>query len=138
MELHLHLVFNGDCEKAFSVYKQIFNGEIVFLFRKGEDKTLSVGEEEKNKISHIVLNTEHFSIQGEDADKGVPVTTGSNKLVLVFEDRAKLQSVFTVLSEGGTIVSPLEKTFFSEAIGEVIDRFGVRWLLMMTDKDYEG
>ena len=138
MELNVHLVFNGDCEAAFDTYKELFNGEIVFLFRKGEDPTTQVDEAEKDKISHIVMNTEHFNIQGEDADMGIPVNTGSSKLVLVFKDLEKLQNIFKVLSEDGEIVTPLEKSFFSESIGEVIDKFGIRWLIMMTDEDWEG
>lgn len=138
MDLKVHLVFNGNCEEAFSVYKELFNGEIVFIFRKGEDKTMQICEEEKDKVSHIVLNTERFSLQGEDADKDIPVTTGTNKLVLVFEDLPKVKHVYDVLSKDGTIVSPLEKTFFTEAMGEVIDKFGTRWIIMVTDKDYMG
>ncbi len=138
MDLKVHLVFNGNCEEAFSVYKELFNGEIVFIFRKGEDKTMQICEEEKGKVSHIVLNTERFSLQGEDADKGIPVTTGTNKLVLVFEDLPQVKHVYDVLSKDGTIVSPLEKTFFTEAMGEVIDKFGTRWIIMVTDKDYMG
>lgn len=138
MNLHVHLVFGGNCEEAFNTYAALMNGEIVFLFRKGEDKTMQVTDKEKDKISHIVMNTPHFSLQGEDVDAGVSTTTGSSKLILEFRDKEELQHVFDVLSENGTIVSPLEKSFFSEAMGEVIDRFGVRWLIMMTDENWEG
>jgi PhnB protein len=41
------------------------------------------------------------------------------------------------LSQGGTVVAPLEKTFYTEAIGEVIDKFGARWEIMVTDEDYK-
>jgi PhnB protein len=138
MNLKVHLVFSGNCEEAFNTYREVFNGEIVFLFRKGDDKTAQVSDVEKNKIGHIVLNTEHFSLQGEDADAGTEVATGSGKLVLMFRDLKKLQQVFHVLSQGGTVVTPLEKTFYSEAIGEVIDKFGTRWEITMTDEDYAG
>lgn len=138
MNLHVHLVFGGNCEEAFNTYKELFNGEIVFLFRKGEDKTIQMAEREKNKISHIVMNTESFCLQGEDAGIGISTSTGSSKLVLEFRDLKKLQHVFQVLSKDGIIVSPLEKTFFSESIGEVIDKFGIRWLIMMTDENYQG
>lgn len=138
MNLHVHLVFGGNCEEAFNTYKELMNGEIVFLFRKGEDKTIQAADEEKHKISHIIMNTPHFSLQGEDADTGVPTSTGSSKLVLKLKDMKELQHVFDVLSEKGTVVSLLERTFFSEAIGEVIDRFGIRWLIMMTDENWEG
>lgn len=91
MNLHVHLVFGGNCEEAFNTYKELMNGEIVFLFRKGEDKTMQVKDEEKNKISHLVMNTPHFSLQGEDAEAGVPTSTGSSKLLLEFRDRNELQ-----------------------------------------------
>lgn len=136
MEIAIHLVFPGNCEEAFNTYKEIFNGKIVFVFRKGEDNTVKLSDAEKDKISHIILATEGFSIQGEDADSGMPVTTGSSKLVLLFRDLNQVQKIFDTLSQSGTVVSPLEKTFFSEAIGEVIDRFGTRWLIMMTDEAY--
>lgn len=138
VNLHVHLVFSGNCEEAFNTYKELLNGETVFLFRKGEEKTMQVTDEEKNKISHIVMNTAHFSLQGEDVEAGVPTSTGSSKLVLEFRDLKQLEHVFRVLSEEGTVVSPLEKTFFSESIGEVVDKFGIRWLIMMTDENWEG
>lgn len=138
MKLKVHLVFGGNCEEAFNTYKDLFNGKIVFVFRKGEDPTSQVSNEEKDKISHLVMETAHFSLQGEDADAGIPVSTGSSKLVLALKDLKKLQNVFRILSEGGTIVSPLEKTFFSESFGEVVDKFGIRWIIMMTDEGYGG
>jgi PhnB protein len=137
MNLKVHLVFGGNCEEAFNTYKSLFDGEIVFLFRKGDDKMAQVSDVEKNKIGHIVLKSEHFSLQGEDADAGTAVVTGNNnKLVLEFRDLKKTQHVFQVLAKDGDIVCPLEKTFFTEALGEVVDKFGIRWIIMMTDEDY--
>jgi PhnB protein len=137
MNLKVHLVFGGNCEEAFNTYKEVFGGEIVFLYRKGDDKTAQVSDAEKNKIAHMVLSTDNFSLQAEDVDAGIAVTTGSSKLVLVFRDLKKLQHVFHVLSQGGTVVTPLEKTFYSEAIGEVIDKFGTRWEITMDDESAE-
>ncbi|MDR3266712.1 MAG: VOC family protein [Tannerella sp.] len=128
-KLKVHLVFPGNCEDAFNTYKEVLNGEIVFIFRKGDNKTATVSDAEKNKIAHIVLRTEHFNLQAEDADAGALVTTGSTKLVLEFRDLGEVRHVFGVLSQGGTIVAPLEKTFHCEATGEVIDKFGTRWEL---------
>lgn len=139
MNLKVHLVFPGNCEEAFNTYKRLFGGEIIFIFRKGDEKGAEVNEADKNKISHMVLDAGNFTLQGEDANNGIPVTTGdNNKLVLIFEDLDKLQKVFDGLSQGGTVTQPLEKTFFTEAIGELMDPFGIRWIIMMSDDDYEG
>ena len=36
---------------------------------------------------------------------------------------------FTILSEGGEVISPLEKPPYAVIIGEVRDRFGLKWQL---------
>lgn len=87
----------------------------------------------------MVLNTQHFELAGEDANSGEIVESGNNnKLVLSFYNPDDLHRVFNLLSKEGTIVSPLEKTFFTEAIGEIIDKYGIRWLIMMSDDDYSA
>lgn len=139
MKLKLQLVFQGTCEAAFNLYKDAFNGEIVFLFRKTEDKSIQVSEKEGEQISHMVLKTKYFEIGGQDADNGQTVKGGNNaKQVLVFTDLKELHRTFDLLSQAGDVVTPLEKTFFSDAIGEVVDKFGIRWLIMMTDDDYSA
>ena len=139
MKLKLQIVFQGTCEAAFNLYKEAFKGEIVFLFRKAEDSSIQVNEQEGEQISHIVLKTKYFEIGGQDADHGQIISGGNNaKQVLVFTDLKELNRTFDLLSQGGEIITPLEKTFFSEAIGEVVDKFGIRWLIMMTDDDYSA
>jgi PhnB protein len=139
MKLNVHLVFPGTCEEAFNFYKEVLNGEITFLFRKKEDKSLQLNEVEEEKISHMILSTEYFNLGAEDAAEGEAVATGSNcKLVLVFTDIEKLRRVFDLLSQGGEVVAPLEKTFFCDAFGELIDKYGVRWLIMMDDEGYSA
>lgn len=139
MKLKVQLVFPGTCEEAFNTYKEALKGEIAFLFRKRDDDTLQVGEQEEEKISHMVLHTPHFDLGGQDAAVEETVTNGSNtKLVLTFTNLDELHRVFNLLSQDAEIVSPLEKTFFCEAFGELVDRFGIRWLIMMTDDDYSA
>lgn len=139
MKLKLQLVFQGTCEEAFNWYKEAFKGEIVFLFRKAEDKSIQASEQEGKQISHMVLKTKYFEIGGQDADREQIIGGGNNaKQVLVFTDLKELHRTFDLLSQGGNVVTPLEKSFFSEAIGEVVDKFGIRWLVMMTDDDYSA
>lgn len=139
MKLKVQLVFNGNCEEAFNVYKQVLKGEISFLFRKKEDTSLQAADNEKEKISHMVLNTKHFELGGEDAPCGTIVKSGSNtKLVLVFYELSETYRVFAELSRAGIVVTPLQKVFFSDAYGELVDKFGIRWLIMMTDENYSN
>lgn len=138
-QVKAQLVFAGMCEEAFTTYAKVLKGEIAFLFRKKEDPTFQGNKEEGNQISHAILKTPFFELGGQDADHGESVETGNNnKLVLVFYNLDEIHKVFNSLAEGGKVVTPLEKTFFSEAIGEVVDKFGIRWLIMMTDEGYSA
>lgn len=37
------------------------------------------------------------------------------------------ERVFRAMSEGARIVMPLEKTFWAERFGILVDRFGIKW-----------
>lgn len=47
--------------------------------------------------------------------------------------RKKLDTVWERLSEGGSVLMPLDKYPFSERYGWIQDRFGVSWQLILTD-----
>lgn len=139
MNLKVHLVFDGDCEEAFSFYRETLGGEIVFIFRKKEEKGVDVPDVDKDKISHMILKTEFFELAGEDKNASQKMTKGNNnKLVLVFQDLDKCREVFDKFSANGWVTVPLEKTFFCDGLGEVTDKYGIPWLIMVTDEGYEA
>jgi len=43
--------------------------------------------------------------------------------------------IFHMLAKDGTVVMPLEKTFWAARFGVVIDRFGIRWLINCEGSD---
>lgn len=137
MRLKVHLVFPGNCEEALTFYKTALNGKIDFIFRKKEEKGIIVANADKEKISHMVVKTPHFELAGEDANHDQQVIFGNNnKLVLVFQGVEDCQRVFNLFAENGTVTVPFEKTFFSEGLGEVVDKYGIPWLIMVTDENY--
>ena len=42
---------------------------------------------------------------------------------------ADAERVFHELAAGGRIVVPLERTFWAERFGMLVDRFGIPWLI---------
>ncbi|MDR1624599.1 MAG: VOC family protein [Tannerellaceae bacterium] len=139
MNLKVHLVFAGTCEEALNFYNETLNGKVDFLFRKKEDKDNEVADCDKEKISHMVVKTEHFDLAGEDANNGEKVVVGNNnKLVLSFYDLDRCKKVWATFEKNGTVTMPLQKTFFCEAMGEVTDKYGISWIIMMNDDDYSA
>lgn len=139
MKLKVHLVFPGTCEEALNFYKDALGGEINFLFRKKEDRTMEIADRDKDKISHMVVKTPHFELAGEDADSDQKVILGNNnKLVLVFYNIEECRRVFETFGQGGTVTMPFQKTFFCDGMGELTDKYGISWIIMMTDENYSA
>lgn len=135
MNLKVHLFFPGTCEEALSFYKETLDGEINFLFRKKEDKTTEVADIDKEKISYMVVKTPHFDLAGEDANHDQEVIVGNNnKLVLLFQKAEEGRLIFDKFTQNGTIITPFEKTFFSDGFGEIVDKYGITWLIMVAEE----
>lgn len=139
MKLKVHLVFPGNCEEALTFYSKVLNGEVNFIFRKKEEKGITVADADKDRISHMVVVTPHFELAGEDVNHDQEVIAGNNnKLVLVFQEADECRKVFDVFAQNGTVTMPFDKTFFCDGMGEVVDRFGITWLIMVTDEGYSA
>jgi PhnB protein len=42
-------------------------------------------------------------------------------------DESNLRRIFDALSDGGTVKTPLEKMFWGDVFGALIDKFGIGW-----------
>jgi PhnB protein len=65
-----------------------------------------------------------------DAPPGRAGEPGDNFMLGVQTDsEAQTDEVFAKLAEGGSVIMPLAKTFWSLRFGMVTDKFGVKWLI---------
>ena len=55
-------------------------------------------------------------------------------LSITVADEPEAKRVFSALGDGGLVVMPLEKTFWSPKFGMLQDRFGVGWMVSVTHK----
>ncbi|MDP1796400.1 MAG: VOC family protein, partial [Planctomycetaceae bacterium] len=60
---------------------------------------------------------------------------GAFTLTLTVANEAEADKAFAGLSDGGTVVMPLGKTFWSPRFGMLKDRFGVSWMVMVPGED---
>ena len=59
-------------------------------------------------------------------------------LSITVSDEAEAERVFAALAEGGLVIAPLEKTFWSSKFGMLQDRFGVSWMISVEHKPGTG
>jgi len=138
MNVQTTLNFYGRTEEAVTFYVRAIDAETVFLmrFRDCPDPSQSrPGLEEK--IFHATFRIGSTEIMASDCGCEKPPAAASFagfSLALQVDTPEKAERFFAALSEGGRIQIPLQRTFFAERYGIVIDRFGISWKIMIASK----
>ena len=125
-----YLFFNGRCEEALNFYRKAIGAEVTALvrFKDSPDPTMCVpgaGE----KITHASLQIGDSTLFASDGECGGKPNFQGVSLSLTVSDEADADRLFAGLAEGGKVMLPLTKTFFSPRFGMITDRFGVSWMV---------
>lgn len=120
------LMFDGVAEKAMAFYMSLFRGsEIRRVERYGPDDTPATGS----------VKRAEFTLAGRDficVDSPVKHDYGFTPAISIFvecEDDREIEEAFLRLSDGGSVLMPLDNYGFSRRFGWLNDRFGVSWQL---------
>ena len=130
MKLHpqLSLVFKGDCEAAFAVYARAFNATITFMLTWGHSPMAAEAPPGwEAKIYHASLAIGDTVISGGDVLPDKYETPQGFSVILQMGDSGAADRIFEALADRGTIVMPLQETFWASRFGVVTDRFGIPW-----------
>jgi PhnB protein len=83
-----------------------------------------------DNIMHCTIKVGESNIMMcDDPRPDAVVDGGSISLAIGLNDPARARQLFDNLANGGSVVMPLEKTYWAEAFGMVTDKFGVRWMI---------
>jgi PhnB protein len=131
-----YLFFDGRCEEAIEFYRQALGAEVVMLMRfKDSPEPPQPGmcpPGSGEKVMHATLRIGDTMVMASDGRcEGKPNFQGFS-LSLTVPTEAEAERFFTALTQGGQVVQPLTKTFFSPRFGMVNDRFGVCWMVLVT------
>ena len=130
-----YIIYQGNCEKAFTHYRSVFGGEFSMLSRYSdmpprEDMKLPAGTE--NLIMHVELSLGKGAVlMGSDAGPGAPPTVQGNNMhiSITADSRDQADHLFNGLSEGGKKNMPMEQTFWGSYFGMCTDKFGINWMI---------
>ena len=122
------LSFKGNCEAAFKFYEQHLGGQPGPIFRyAGSPMADSVPEEWGDKIMHGSIVVGDLLLMGSDVLMKQYEEPKGFSLSLQMSDTADAERIYKVLAHDGTVLLPLEKTFWAARFGQVVDRFGIPW-----------
>lgn len=117
-----HLMFEGVAEEAMNLYVGLFpRSRIIDLSRYEEGP-----KEGKVETARFSLNDCEFIC----IDSPINHDFGFTPAMSIFidcESGKELDRLFSVLSENGEILMPVDKYGFSQKFGWVKDRYGVSW-----------
>ena len=91
----------------------------------------------EDKIFHATFRIGSTMIMASDCgceNSSAKPTFGGFALALRVETPEKAERFFAALGEGGQVQIPMQKTFFADRYGIVVDRFGIFWKVMVEAK----
>ena len=132
MRLITHLSFDGTCEAAFRLYEQCLGAEITFLLKCGDSPMASTLPGMEDKVLHATLKVGDQVITGVDTPLQQYETPQGFSVQLNLDSESDAERIFATFADGGAVRLPLQKTFWADRYGIVVDRFGTPWELNYT------
>lgn len=129
MLFHPYFILNGQAREAIDFYCASLS------LSHGEIKTYGTSPvphlpEQKDWVMHAELLHENKTLAmiADSPD----ISLGQNQnihLSINYSDLSVMKNAFEQLSQGGKITMPLEKQFWNATFGQLIDRFGIHWMM---------
>lgn len=127
--VHPYIVFPGNCREAMDFYKTAVAAEIMFVQTVGESPMANMGPAEKIMHSAIKVGESTIMVSDDLQPNSEAASGGMVSLALSLQGRERAEEVFGQLANGGSVIMPLQKTYWAEAFGMVTDKFGVKWMV---------
>jgi len=130
VNLEAYLFFPGNTEEAMNHYQGILGGDLSVTRRGDVDPTASDGE--KDLVINAALDAATFTLRASDREDATNEVQTRIELTVVGTDEADLRKIFDGLGAGGTVKAPLEKMFWGDIFGGLVDKFGIGWQVNIT------
>lgn len=124
-----YLGFDGNCREAMEFYHACLGGHLTVQTVGESPAAAHMPADAHHKVMHAVLvrDGQNFlfgsdMMSAEEAKPGKKVS-----LCITGKDKEEITSLFDTLSAGGKPEHPLKDEFFG-MYGDLVDKFGIRWM----------
>jgi PhnB protein len=129
-----YLFFQGRADEAIAFYQEALGAKVVMLMRFKDNPEAPLearaSDPRAEKVMHARLEIGDSVVLLSDGMKSDGPRFQDFSLTLSVASEDEAGRAFAALKEGGSVVEPLSKTFFSPCFGMVTDRFGVLWIVL--------
>jgi len=130
LQLDTYLFFNGTCAEAMRFYERTLGGKLTLMTHAQSPVADKLPPGSGDRILHARLELDGRTLMASDwsGSEPYPGTKGFS-LALAYPTVAEAKRVFETLAAGGKVTMPLEKTFWAELFGMLVDRYGIAWMV---------
>jgi PhnB protein len=131
--LNPYISFDNGARQAMEYYRDVFGGNLT-MNTFGEFG--QADSPDADKIMHSQLETDTgFTLMASDTPAGMQRNPGDTITIsLSGDDADTLRGYWQKLSDGGTVTMPLEKQMWGDEFGMCTDRFGIPWMVNITQQ----
>ena len=129
-QLNTYLFFDGTCADAMRFYEHTLGGKLDLITHAQSPIAGEAPPGSADRIMHARLVFDGGTLMASDSMVGQPYEGMKGfSLSLIYPTAAEGRRMFDALAQGGRIIMPIEKTFWAEAFGMLVDRFGTPWMV---------
>ena len=130
-QLDTYLFFDGTCADAMRFYERTLGGKLEMLMTHAQSPMAAqTPPGSADRIMHARLVIDGRMLMASDSMVGQPYEGMKGfSLSLAYPAVADAQRVFDALAQGGRVTMTMQKTFWAEAFGMLVDRFGTPWMV---------
>jgi len=129
-QLNTYLFFDGNCADAMRFYERTLGGKLSLMTHAESPMAAETPPGSANRILHARLDFDGGMLMASDSMVGQPYEGMKGfSLSLIYPTEAEGRRMFDALAQGGHVIMPMQKTFWSEGFGMLVDRFGTPWMV---------
>jgi PhnB protein len=124
-----YISFKGNCREAIDFYKEKLGAEVLFSQTYGESPMAGKGPDDMIMHCTMKIGDSHLMVCDNVFEEKNPTIVGNNiSLAVGTNDTGEAERMFESMSDGATIVMPIQETFWAERFGMLTDKFGINWM----------
>lgn len=134
-KISAYINFKNNCREAMTFYQECLGGKLDLIIVKDSPMAEMFPAEAQDTVLHADLTAGELNLLGSDMqDKSIPEkSAGPVSLTLTCDSKAAMAEAFEKLSAGGSVTHQ-PTTFFAGTMGNLIDKFGIRWGVFTYEK----
>lgn len=125
-----HLNFRGDARVALEFYQSVFGGDLTIITYQDMGNVQEPAEANQVVWGQVVADS-GVRVMAYDVPSSRPWSQGEDPFFMSLRGNTadEITAYWKKLSDGSTVIVPLEPSQWATLYGMVKDRFGITWVV---------